>query len=108
MKERRLETLLRDGGIRVSDDDCSHGGHNSDPADNFSPTPVRVIRCQVHHCPGFRMRRGHDQVPVWALPVQRLLSDLLADTQLGDHVAVAIGIMCLQVVQQTAAFAYQH
>ena len=42
------------------------------------------------------------------LPVQRMLSDLLADTELGDHVAVAIGIMCLQVVQQAAALAYEH
>ena len=52
--------------------------------------------------------RGRDQDPVWALPVQRLLSGLLADTELCDYVAIAIGIMGLQVVQQAAALADKH
>src|SRR5271169_587605 len=33
---------------------------------------------------------------------------LLADSELADYVAVAIRIVCLQVIQQAAAFAYQH
>ncbi len=33
---------------------------------------------------------------------------LLADTELADHVAIAIGIMRLQVIQQAAALANQH
>jgi len=37
-----------------------------------------------------------------------MLSDLLADTELCDYVAVAIGIVRLQVVQQAAALAYEH
>jgi len=37
-----------------------------------------------------------------------MLSDLLADTELCDYVAVAIGIVRLQVVQQAAAFAHEH
>ena len=66
----------------------------------------RFARCTV--APKSGRDGGLDQCPVWALPVQRLLSDLLADTELGDHVAIAIGIMRLQVVQQAAAFAYEH
>src|SRR6185437_11471893 len=38
----------------------------------------------------------------------RWLSDLLADTELPDHLTVAIGIMYLQVVQQAAALAHEH
>src|SRR3954471_13664223 len=33
---------------------------------------------------------------------------LLADSELRDYVAVAVGIMRLQVIQQTPALAYQH
>ena len=103
MQKRRLERVLRGGvgpGVRV---EC--GLYK---ADNSTQAPAGFDICQVHHCPESRMLRGHDQVPVWVLPVQRMLSDLLADTELCDHVAVAIGIVRLQVVQQAAAFANEH
>src|ERR1035437_7540239 len=54
---------------------------------------------------------GRDQSSVWALPGQCWLSGpalwLLADTELADDVAVAIGIVRLQVVQKAAALADQ-
>jgi len=37
-----------------------------------------------------------------------LASCLLADSEFADYVAVAVRIVRLQVIQQTAALAYQH
>jgi hypothetical protein len=82
--------------------------NKSQCGDSSTHVPAGFAVCQVHHWPKLRLRGGHDQIPVWALPDQRLLSDLLADTKLCDHVAIAIGIMRLQVVQQAAALAYEH
>jgi len=33
---------------------------------------------------------------------------LFADAQLPDHIPVAVGIVCFQIVEQAAALAYQH
>ena len=113
--KRRLESSLG-GGMRrelhgdnpLPTTDYLPEGNSLSTGNSSTHVPARHAICQVHHRPGFQMWRGHDQVPVWALPVQRLLSDLLADTEFCDYVAIAIGIMCLQVVQQAAALAHEH
>ncbi len=38
----------------------------------------------------------------------KVLACLLADAQLPDHIAVAVRVVGLQVIQQATAFAYQH
>lgn len=38
----------------------------------------------------------------------KLLACLLADAQLTDHIPVAVGIIRLEIVQQTAALTHQH
>ena len=61
--------------------------------------------------PGPVENGGLDQSSVWALPDQCWLSGpalwLLADTEFADDLAVAIGIVRLQVVQKAAALADQ-
>ena len=61
--------------------------------------------------PGTVYNGGRDQSSVWALPGQCWLSGpalwLLADTEFADDIAVAIGIVRLQVVQKAAALADQ-
>ena len=71
-------------------------------------TAARSLSGKLDHgCRNSRIPR-HSPRRYFALYVNSNGSRLFADAKLTDDVPVAVGVVCLEIVQQTAAFAHQH
>jgi hypothetical protein len=63
---------------------------------------------QMQYGPTFWVELGPRPTSGLGASGSKWLSVLLADTEFSDYVTITVGIVCLQVIQQAAAFTYQH
>ena len=103
MQKRRPERWLRGGVL---------GNSNKRGAVSWPTTPRRSRHdlefARYTIAPNAECDGAMTRFRSWGFRFNVCFLVLLADTELGDYVAVTIGIMGLQVVQQAAAFADEH